>query len=319
MARLLFAIILGALAGNLHAQDYPNKPIRMLLGYAAGGPSDLGARLFADSMAATLGQSVVVENRPGASGQIAHDALRASPADGYTIEFYATPTLLSSLLVAKPVSASEIAHIALVYETSSAVLVNPAAPLMANVQTLKDLVAVAKANPGKVTYTSAGTGSTGHLSGAWLGIGEGIKWEHIAYKGIAPASVDVVAGRIPVMFGALTSDQQLVKEGKIRVVSTVGGRSARWPAAPSLAEAGYGQYSLTTWGGFAAPAGTSRASVDRLAAGVRSLFDKPELVARVGIQLGDPRFQPGEVLERRMREDIENFTRIIREAGIKAE
>jgi tripartite-type tricarboxylate transporter receptor subunit TctC len=319
--RGVLALVCAALlASPAQSQTFPDKPIKLLIGWAAGGPTDVSARLFADVMSATLGQPVVMENRAGASGQIAHDVLKTTPADGYTIEIYTTPTVVGAILAGKTVTPTEVAPIALTYDAGGGLIINPAAPYLANVQTVKDLIAVVKANPGKIPYTSAGTGTTGHLAGAWIGIAEGLKWEHIAYKGVAPASVDVVAGRVGVVFGQVTNDAQLIKEGKLRVISTTGvARLQKYPGTPSLAESGYGQYSMSSWGGFAAPAGTPRQTIDKLAASVRAAFDRPEIVAKLATQIPEPAFQPAEVMARRLREDIENFSRVIREAGIKAE
>jgi tripartite-type tricarboxylate transporter receptor subunit TctC len=326
-ARCLAALLCGALiasdalfAGCAWAQAYPSRPVRMLIGWAAGGPTDISGRLFASVMSTVLDQPVVVEGKPGASGQVAHEVLKNAAPDGYTIEIFTAPTVIGSLLVNKPVSPGEVAPVAMLYDAPGAVIVNPAAPLMSGVQTMKDLVAVARANPGKISYTSAGTGTAGHLTGAWIGLGEGLKWDHVGYKGVAPASVDLMAGRVQVAFGAASNDQQLWKDGKLRIISTTGRvRMTRFPGVPSLVESGYGQYSTSSWGGFAAPAGTPPAAIERLAAAVRTLFDRPDMVEKLAAQFPEPAFQPGEVVTRRMREDIENFSRIIREVGIKAE
>jgi len=312
------ALFCGALlAGSAFAQAYPTKPVVMMVGFAAGGPTDIASRLIAQGMSPSLGQTIVVENKPGANGQIAYEELKKRPADGYTIAPVLSTNLVAMLVAGKPVSHSDITPVAMIYDSAFVVLVNPGAPLMSNVHTLKDLVAVVKANPGKVNYTSAGTGSTGHLFGARLGSGLGLQWEHIGYQGLGPAGNDVMAGRVAVAMGNFPNDVEFIKAGRLRAVSTSSMRMARYPDAPSMGEQGYGQLALGTWGSVAGPGGMPKPVVDKLSSAVRAFFDQKELVEKVALNFPEPKYQGPEVVEKHLREDIDVLSKVVKESGIK--
>ena len=317
----VFALLCGAiLAGSAFGQAYPNKPIKMIVPFAAGGPTDIAARLIAEGMSANLGQQILADNRGAAGGQIAIEGLKASPPDGYTISLLLTPNIVSTLVSGKSIAASDFTPIAFLYDSVFVTLVNPNAPLMSNVKTIKDLIEVVKANPGKVNYTSSGTGSTGHLFGARISAAQNLKWEHVGYKGLGPAAIDLMAGRIAVAFGNIPNDVQFIKEGKLRAVSTSGmTRMARYPETPSLAESGYPQLSIGTWGGIVGPAGMPKAMADRLSVAVRAFFDRPDLVEKVALNFPEPKYQGPDAVEKRIREDIDAMSKVIRESGIKAE
>jgi tripartite-type tricarboxylate transporter receptor subunit TctC len=319
--RRAFALLCGVvLAGSAFGQAYPSKPIKLIVPFAAGGPTDIAARLIGEGMSANLGQQIIADNRGAAGGQIAIEGLKASPPDGYTISLLLTPNIVSTLVSGKPIAVTDFTPIAFLYDSVFVTLVNPNAPLMSNVKTMKDLIEVVKANPGKINYTSSGTGSTGHLFGARISAAQGMKWEHVGYKGLGPAAVDLMAGRIAVAFGNIPNDVQFIKEGKLRAVSTSGmTRMARYPETPSLAESGYPQLSIGTWGGIVGPAGMPKAMADRLSVAVRAFFDRPDLVEKVALNFPEPKYQGPEAVEKRLREDIDAMSRVIRESGIKAE
>lgn len=307
-----------ALAGSAFAQAFPNKPLKMIVGFAAGGPTDIACRVLAEAMSADLGQPIVVENRGGAGGQLGYEALKSSPADGYTFGLHMTPILVSSLVAGKPMAASDVTPISFIYDSTFIVLVNPATPETANVNNINDLIAAIKANPGKINYTSAGTGSTGHLLGARLGAALGLKWEHIGYSGIGPASVDVMAGIVPVALGNFPNDIQFIKEGKLRAISTSGmTRMERYPGVPSLAEQGHGNLSLGTWAGVVAPAGIPKEAAERLDRAVKAFFARPDMVAKMGLHFPEPKYGTAAQLAERLSGDIDAMTKVIKEAGIK--
>jgi tripartite-type tricarboxylate transporter receptor subunit TctC len=308
-----------AMAGPASAQTFPNKPLKLIVGYAAGGPTDVGARVLAEAMAADLGQPVLVENRGGAGGQLGFEALKASAPDGYTISLLMTPMVVASMVAGKTVSAADVTPVSFLYDSTFIVLVNPDAPHMANVRSMADLAAAVKANPGKVNYTSAGTGSTGHLFGARIGKALDLQWEHIGYAGIGPASTDLMAGRVAVAMGNFPNDLQLIKDGKLRALSTSGGtRMKRYPDAPSLQEAGFGQLSLGTWAGVVGPPGMPKAVTDRLDRAVRAFFARPEMVEKMALHLPEPKYGTGAELAERVRGDLDAIAGVIKEAGIKA-
>ncbi|HXC37955.1 MAG TPA: tripartite tricarboxylate transporter substrate binding protein [Burkholderiales bacterium] len=314
-----FAALVGSavLAASAFAQGYPNKPVTMVVGFAAGGPTDIAARLIAEGMSPSLGQTIIVQNKPGANGQIAFDDLKRVAPDGYTIGPLLSTTLVAVLVAGKTFSPADVTPVAFIYDSAFVVLVNPNAPLMSNVHSLKDLIAVVKANPGKVNYTSAGTGSTGHLFGARVGAAQGLQWEHIGYQGLGPAGNDVMAGRVAVAIGNIPNDVEFIKVGRLRAVSTSGVKMARYPEAPGLAEQGYGQLAMSTWGSISGPAGLPKPVVDKLSAAVRAFFDKPDLVEKVALQFPEPKYQPPEVVEKRMRDDIDALSKVVKESGIR--
>jgi len=225
---------------------------------------------------------------------------------------------VSMIVSGKPISISEITSLGGIYDSVFIVLSNPNAPLMANVNSIKDLIEVVKANPGKVNYTSAGPGSTGHLFGARIGVAEKLNWEHIGYKGIGPAATDLMAGRVAVAFGNFPNDVQFIKDGKLRALVTSGNaRMPRYPGTPSLNEAGYGQLGLGTWNGLAGPAGLPKNVADRLTNSLRAFFDNKGLVERVALHFPEPAFQSPDAFAKRAGSDIDAIANVVKEAGIK--
>ena len=307
--------------GAAMAQGFPNKPIRVLIGYAPGGPTDLVTRIVVQDMAARMGQSAVAENRPGASGMIAIDALLASPADGYTIEVLATPTVVASILANKAVDpTASFSYLGFIWDAGIPIQINPEAPYMANVRTLRDLVAAAKANPGKINYSSAGAGSTGHLFGARFAVETGIDWTHVGYKGMGPAGLDMMAGRLQMLVGRVGNDEQLIKDGKLRVLASTGpDRFPAFPDAPSMIEAGFGDLTVTSWAGLIAPVGTPKEAVDRMAAELRTTLQKADIAAKMAATASPPKIAPVQDFSNRVTRDYRDFARVIKAANIKVE
>ena len=307
--------------GAAMAQGFPNKPIRVLIGYAPGGPTDLVTRIVVQDMAARMGQSAVAENRPGASGMIAIDALLASPADGYTIEVLATPTVVASILANKAVDpTASFSYLGFIWDAGIPIQINPEAPYMAHVRTLRDLVAAAKANPGKINYSSAGAGSTGHLFGARFAVETGIDWTHVGYKGMGPAGLDMMAGRLQMLVGRVGNDDQLIKDGKLRVLASTGpDRFPAFPDAPSMIEAGFGDLAVTSWAGLIAPVGTPKEAVDRMAAELRITLQKADIAAKMAATASPPKIAPVQDFSNRVTRDYRDFARVIKAANIKVE
>jgi len=301
------------------ASSYPSKPIRLLVGFPAGGPTDLICRVVAEDMSPRLGQPIVVDNRPGASGMLAQDALKSSPADGYTVLVMAMPTMISTILAGKAFNPKDYTPLGFMWDSSFVIWTNPHSPYLSEVRTLKDLVAVVKANPGKINYSSAGHGSTGHLLGVQLGLINHMDWTHVAYKGVGPASLDLLAGRIGVLFGGLTNDIQLLQEGKVRAIGVSGPyRYPAYPDAPSMAESGFPEIAVTSWGGLVGPAGMPKSIADRLSAELKITMDKPEVLAKTA-STGSPRSGSASELAERMAKNYDYFSRAIKEGNIKAE
>jgi tripartite-type tricarboxylate transporter receptor subunit TctC len=319
--RLLLVLPLLLPVASASAQTFPSKPIRVILGFAAGGPSDLAVRTVGDDMARRLGQAVVVENRPGATGMIALDAMKDAPADGYTLQAFLTPTVVASILAGRavPNPAAAFTPIGYIWQAGLSITVNPAAPFMVNVKTLKDLVAAAKASPGKISYSSAGTRSTGHLIGALLASSAGIDWTHIGYKGFGPATTDFMAGRLSVLFGSVTNDLELRQQGKLLILAnTAPARPAKYPDVPTVAQAGFPELEITSWGGLIGPGGIPAPIARRLASELEAAIDKPDVQKVVNTMSIAYRGTADELQKRYLR-DYEVYARVIREAKITVE
>jgi len=306
---------------DLYAQGFPTKPVRVLVGFAAGGPTDIITRVIAQDMSARMGQALVVENRAGASGIIALDALLAAPSDGYTISAFATPTVVASIFAGKAWDpASALAFIGNFTDSGSPILVNPEAPLMAKVKTLADLLAVAKANPGKISYSTAGTGSTTHLFGVMLSRTAGVDWTHVGYKGMGPAGQDLLAGRLQFMVGRVGNDEELVKQGKLRAVANSGAeRHDSFPDAPSIAEAGYPGIASTTWIGLVTRAGTPVEALDKLRNELRATVRTPDIQSKLAAAAAPVRYMNPQQFAARVSKDYRDIAATIRENNIKAE
>jgi tripartite-type tricarboxylate transporter receptor subunit TctC len=319
LIRSTLAVLAATGACAVEAQVYPSKTINFIIGFAAGGNVDLMARVAAEDMRTRLGQNIVVENRAGATGVIAWDAVRAAPADGHTITLFVAPTLNNFHLIAKPFDPEkDITPLGIMYNSSTPLIVNPASPFMENVRTLADLVAAAKSNPGKINYSSAGPGSLGHLFGERLKAVAGINYQHIAYKGIAPAASDLMAGTISFMFGGPNNGPALVKEGKLRAIAVTGAKPhIEYTMAPTIDKTPWPQLAATSWGGLASNGGTPRPIAERLAAEFRTTMAKPEVLEK--IKLFDPNYGPAEEFAKLIASDWKIWGEVIRQAGIKAQ
>lgn len=243
--------------------SYPNQAIRLLVGYSPGGSVDIVAREYAQHLSQLLKQSVVVENRGGASGTIAAQAVASAPADGYTLFFTASPTVTITPALQKtnfdPIK--DFQPVATVVSYTNVLLVNAASPY----KDIQSLVTAAKANPGKLTYGSAGVGASNHLSGELFEQNAGIELTHVPYKGNAPAQSDLIADRITMLFDLNTTAKNLVESGRVRALAvTSGERNVMFKEVPTMVEAGYPKFIFDGWLGILAPAGTSADVVNAL-------------------------------------------------------
>lgn len=282
--RALLLASLGAAPAFGWAQGgaYPQRPIRLVLGFPPGGATDNSARLVAQKMADVLGQPIVVENRPGASGNIAAEAVARSAPDGYTL-FYTTSTIhgINPNVFAKlpydPVADFE--PVLYVSRTLMVLLVRKDL----GVSSTRDLIKLAKSKPGQLSYASAGPGSTQHLAGALFCSRAGIEALHVPYKGSSPALTDLMAGQVDFMIDTLSASLPFVKAGKLRGLATSGmERSSVLPELPTINADGVSGYSVAAWGGFLVPKGTSPEIVRKLNAAGNAATRSPEVVARAG-------------------------------------
>lgn len=315
----LCSLTLAAAFPAAAAEPYPNKPIRLIVPYAAGGGTDVMARAFAQRLASALSVQIVVENRTGAGGNIAASAVAKAAPDGYTLFFGAAgPLAVNPALYDKlpfdPVK--DFAPIGLVGSMALFLTVPASMP----VKSVKDLVALAKAKPGQLNYASAGIGGTTHLAMEVLKTETGANLTHVPYKGTAAGVADMLGGNIQVIFDAWTSTSPHVESGKLKylAVSTTA-RSALAPQVPTMAESGFPGFNVFVWYGILAPAGTPSEVVDKLGRETLKVMAQPELkeaFARLGME---PMSGGPEPFGAFIRSETVKWAKIVRDAGAKAE
>ena len=298
------------------AQTYPTKPVKLLVGVPPGGPTDTVARAVAPELGEALGQPIVVENRPGASGVIATDAVAKAQPDGHTLAFiYITHATNPSLIAKLPYDTlRDFAPVSLVGRQSMVLLANPA--FAAN--SVQELVAAAKAAPGRIDYGASDAGSAPHLAAELFKMMAGVDLTPIYYKGTAPALTDLLAGQIPVMFVSNISALPHVKAAKLKALGVTGAqRTPLAPDIPTIAESGLAGYEAYGWYGIAAPARTPGAVIARLQAEVARIAQSPAMKARLAAQglelVGN---SPAE-FEAFIRAEIDKWRAVLKAAGIK--
>ncbi|WP_341907793.1 tripartite tricarboxylate transporter substrate binding protein [Polaromonas sp. YR568] len=300
------------------AQAYPNKSVRIIVPFAAGGPADVYARFIAQRLQDSLGQSFVVDNRPGAGSVIGTDAAAKSPADGYTLLLMSNAhTVNETLIPNKPFQLMrDFVAIAPINYSDLVLVANPAVAS----STLKALIDDAKARPGKLNYASSGPGTPYHMAGELFKSMAGIYLVHIPYRGSTGARTDVIGGQVDVMFDAVTTMAEQVKAGKVKALATTGRqRSEVLPNVPTANEAGLPGYEATIWLGLMAPTGTPKAVVDKLNDAVSKIASQPEVKQAWGRQGAVPMVMTPEAFDKYAREDINKWARVIKSANIKVD
>jgi tripartite-type tricarboxylate transporter receptor subunit TctC len=275
-----FAVLAAALVALLPSvaasQDYPNRPIRLIVGFPPGTSADIAARVIGNRMTQSLGQPVVVESKPGAGSSLAAAEVARSEKDGYTLFMLSSANIINEQINPNLTFniARDFAPVAKVNTTAILLAVNPA--LGAN--DLKSLIAMAKAKPGELNFASTGVGTVPHLSGELLAARTGLKMQHVPYKGSPEAATDLLAGRVAMMFSPASAVIAQGKEGKLKLLATgTGVRLAVLPDVPTMAEAGVPDFETSIWFGLVAPAGTPRPVVDKLAKAVMEATGTPEV------------------------------------------
>lgn len=298
------------------AQAYPTKPVKMIVPYAAGGTTDVLARIMADKLTQGLGQTVVIEYKPGAGGTIGAEAAAKSPADGYTMVMgapgsHSTATSLYAKLPYDPVK--DFVPIVHVANVPNSIVVHPSLA----VKSVPELIAYAKAHPSELTYGSAGTGATTHLTGELFALLANVKLTHIPYKGSGQAMVDLLGGQIQMMFENLPGAATQIRSGKIRGLAVTSlRRSAAFPDLPAVSETLPG-FEVVAWFALFAPAGTPAAIVARLNAESNRALSLAEVREKIAAAGSDPIGGTSDELARFLANDIAKWTRVTREAGIK--
>lgn len=286
--------------------------------YPAGGGADTMARLIAPKLGEALGQPVIIENKPGASGQIGASAVAKAAPDGYTLmldasSFAVNPALFPRLPYDSDKAFRPVGVIALF---PNVLLVNPSVPAAS----VKELVALAKAKKNGVSYASSGNGSAQHLAGAMFESAAGVDMLHVPYKGGAPALNDVIGGQVPVFFGNLASTLQHVQAGKLKPLAvTSARRSPILPAVPTMAEAGVAGYEVYEWNVLFAPAGTSEAIIGKLAAALQKTLDAADVKARIAQLGGEIQTARPDAAQQFVRQQTTLWARLVRERGISVD
>ena len=314
----LAAACLATACAVVHAQAWPNKPIRMLVGFPPGGPTDVVARLVSDKVAGQVGERFVIDNRAGAAGNIAVEILAKSTPDGHTLLYSSNAIALSPGLYSK-LGYDPLKDIAPVTEIGSGCLifvVHPSLP----VTSVKEFIDYAKARPGQLNYASSGAGTSTHLAAVLFSQRTGIQTQHIPYKGTAPSLVDMIAGRTQFLMGAVNTAVPHVREGKLRALAVTGAKRIQsLPELRTLEESGLPGFVVTTWQGLFAPAGTPAAVLARINAEFAKAVHSPELKPRLEQQDMEPTGPGVGVFTAMYRAELQKWTKVARDAGLKAE
>ncbi len=318
MRTLAFALL--AAAGAAHAQDaaYPSKPVRFIVGQAPGGATDIVARLVASKMNDTLGQNVVVENRTGAAGSIGASTVAKSPPDGYTVLVVSSSYAINPSLYANlPFDPQkDLVPVSLLAEAPFLLVVHPSVPA----RTVKELIALAKSQPGRLTYGSGGNGSSGHLAGALFESAANVQLTHVPYKGAGLALVDVVSGQITLTFASVLSATPHVQQHRLRALGVTGPRRSRaLPQVPTIAEAGVPGYSATTWYGLLVPAGTRQPVIDRLSSAANRAVTAPDLRERMLTDGAEPVGSTPAAFQKHLASEMAKFRAVVKRAKVKTE
>jgi tripartite-type tricarboxylate transporter receptor subunit TctC len=318
-ALLSFGVVALAVSAPADAQVYPSKPVRMVLPYPPGGGSDTIGRPLAQKLSESLGQQVVVENRGGANGNIGMEyASRAAP-DGYTIVFALTAQLainpgLYGKVPYDPVK--DFAPITLLGTGAYILVVHPSLPA----KSLKELIALAKAQPGQIAYSSSGNGSGGHLAAELLNSMAGIRMLHVPYKGGGPALMDLIAGQVQVLFSTQLASWPHIQSGRIRALAvSTAKRPASVPDLPTVAEAGLPGYDSGVWYGVLAPAGTPRDIITRLNSEIIRALNQPDYRGLLVNNAIDPIGSPPEQLGQYIKSELVKWAKVVKDAGVRVD
>ena len=320
MLRLLLLAAFAAAPHFASAQAWPAKPLRLVAPYAAGGPIDISARLLAAKLQESLGQPVVVENRPGAGGNIGVELIAKGPADGYNLVMSAIATLAinPSLYPSLPYDPlKDLRHVTLLVQVPNVLVVTNELPA----KNVKELIALARERPGKLDFGSGSSGSTGHLAGEMFKMMTGTFMVHIPYKGSAPALADMMAGRIHLMFDNLASALPSIRSDKVRALATTTlRRSSFLPDLPTLDEAGLKGFDMTTWWGVSVAAKTPQPVVDRLSADILKAMDAPDFKERLrNMGSEPPAVRTPEQFSAFVSSELKIYAGLVKRSGAKAD
>ncbi|MEO8507039.1 MAG: tripartite tricarboxylate transporter substrate binding protein, partial [Betaproteobacteria bacterium] len=302
--------------GTATAQPYPNKPVRMVVAFPPGGTSDFVGRVVANKLSEYLGQPIVIDNKPGASGLIGTEAVKTAAPDGYTILLAPSDFTLIPSLQAKPPydPAKDFTPVGMVVDYPHVLVANPNVAA----SNAKELIALAKAKPGQLNYASGGNGATNHVSGAMFNQAAGVDITHVPYKGNGPAIVDLLADRVQLLFTSTGPVEAHLKSGKLKAIAVTGKtRLASLPDVPTVAENAIPGYEFTLWYGIVAPAGTPKAVVDRLNADLRKTMASPEVKEKLAVIGGNLNVGSPDEMAALLRSEAVRWTKLAKDANIK--
>ena len=318
--RAALAALFACAAGVAAAQaNYPAKAIRYVVPFPAGGPLDIVARAIGQDLNKAWNQPVIIDNRPGAGGNIGADLVAKAPPDGYTILMGAVSThainvTLYSKLPYDPLK--DFAPVTLITSVPNVLVVHPSLPA----KSVKDLIALAKARPGQLNFASGSTGSAGHLAGELFNSLAGVQMTHIPYKGAAPAVIDLIAGHVSLMFDNLASALPNIKAARVRALAvTTLKRSPLLPALPTINESGLRGFDVSTWFGIFAPAGTPPEIVNKLNSEVVRVLHTPEMLARLALLGAEPVGNKPDEFAAFIKTEIPKYAKVVRASGAKAD
>ena len=315
--RTLLGALLPLVVTTALADAWPNRPIKLVVPFPAGGPTDTASRILGQKLAERLKQPVVVENKAGASGSIAAKQVMESPADGYTLMMLATPTLLAPHLYKKADydTVKNFTPVATIYDLPIVVVVNPTQ--MPTVTDVQRLITHAKARPGQINYTSSGPGSFGHLSMELLKELGQFEMQHVPYKGGVPAITDTIGGQVPVMYADLVAALPHIQSGKLRAIA-VGSpqRVAMLPQVKTIAEQGFKGFDAMSWGGLLAPLGTPKEVVSRINKEVAEILADKAVQEKMLTAGAIANYQSADRMAARIQGDYDKWGRVIRNKSI---
>lgn len=312
------ALMIAALAsagGGAYADNYPSKPIKMIVPFPAGGTTDILARIVGQELTKAWGQQVIIENRPGAGGNIGADVVAKSAPDGYTLLMGTVGThgINVSLYKKMPYDAvKDFAPVTLVAAVPNLLVVHPSVPA----KSVKELIDYAKKNPGKLSFASSGNGTSIHLSGELFKSMTGVEMTHVPYKGSAPAITDLLGGQVDLMFDNMPSILPHVKNGKLRALAvTTATRSPAIPEIPTIAESGLPGYEASSWFGILAPAGTPQPIVTKLNKEIVRILHAPEIKERLSGQGAEPVGDTPEEFSAHIKSEIVKWAKVVKASG----
>lgn len=318
LRRLLAALVLGLAAGAVSAQVWPTRPIKIVVPYSPGGTSDYVARIIGQRLGQLLGQSVVIDNRPGAGAVIGTTAVAQSAGDGYTLLLTAPEFTINPALQLKVSydAQKDFAPVALFARYPHILVVNPQVPA----RNVRELIAHAKSRPGELNVASGGNGGSNHLSAEWFKLTTGAQMTHVPYKGNGPALTDLVANRVQLLFTGYSPVEAHIKSGQLRPLAVTGpARLAAAPDVPTMIESGLADYDFTTWYGILAPAGTPRAVIERLNAELRNTLATPEVRDKLAGLGADLTVTSPEAYRAILQEEAARWAKLVKATGIRIE